>query len=182
LKTKILNNGVAKFINGGVTGDSLYVYLNGQQKIIPIQIETSPNSQDHYDSTGNPNPGWIISIPDKTLGGGETSFEYLNDHIVTGIINRAIVRLSVVNDAVSTHEFGHVFIASNRYTMGHCTIPPFYNVSGTNALTIMTPDNLKLPPPGDADIKAAHIIYTYLPRARLNDILGKSFSDGEPVY
>jgi hypothetical protein len=178
LKNKILNNGVADYIEGGVTGDSLYVYINGQQKIIPIQIETSPNSQDHYDSTGSPKLGWIIVMPDMPLGGGKTDFFWDFDNNWT-LTKRARIRLSIVNDAVPTHEFGHAFIASNPDYDGHCNIPPFYNgpPPATNTLTIMTPDNLKLPPPGVADIKASHIIYenTYLTGENINDILGDNF-------
>jgi len=164
------------------SSNDIELYLEGRELDSFIQIDNSyPPSNPHYSvaSTIEPNDGWIIVVPNNIVG-GQTSFGYLNNSTSTGTINKVRIDLipSVVtlNNPTVTHEFGHAFIASNWRddTNGHCNILPFYNVSGTNTLTIMTPNNLKLPPPGLADEKAAKIVYenTYLPREKLDDILG----------
>lgn len=167
------------------SSSDIELYVEGRELDSLIQIDNSyPPSNPHY-TLGpigpGPDEGWIIVVPNN-LGGGETYFAYLNDTILTGIINRVRIDLdpSIVNlnNPIATHEFGHAFIASNSNWNGHCDIPPFYYAyPGTNTLTTMTPNNLKLPPPGVADIKASHIIYenTYLPREKLDDILGDNF-------
>ena len=170
--------------------------LNGSNPgWVDVQIDMNDPNQDppnkHYTLSSDRkiildiNSGWIIIFPNN-IGGGQVFHGYLNNNKSTGIINRAIIDLGVVNNAVTTHEFGHVFIASNPGYDGHCNIPPFYNglPPATNTLTIMTPNNLKLPPPGVADIDARKIEYNYpyFPGKMIDDILGQTFSDGESVY
>ena len=158
--------------------NDIRIYVEGRN--LNVQKDSGSLYTKHYSTTSvpdqiTPDPGWIIVAP-KNIGGGQTSFFWDFD---SGKIKRARIDLGVVNDVVPTHEFGHAFIAANPDYDGHCNIPPFYyaSPSGANTLTIMTPDNLKLPPPGVADQKAAHIVYenTYQPREKLDDILGISF-------
>jgi len=125
----------------------------------------------HYTKSGNiitgVDSGWIIVFPDNSLkNDGETPQGYLINN--TGIIPRALIKIlpqhAVYNDSVLTHEFGHVFIALN----GEATLSP--------SQTIMNPSNV-ITTPGVADIKAGKIIYenTYLPREKLDDILGMNW-------
>jgi hypothetical protein len=186
LKTKELN-GLANHFDGTIVGDSLYLSVNGQQKIIPIIIESSPNSQDHYTVESNlifPEVGWITFAPDKGLGGGRTNFFWDFDYSRV-LLKRARIDLGVVNDVISLHESLHVFQGANPDYNGHCDILPFYNEDWQeNILTIMIPDRIGITSSGPADIDARKIVYNYAysPGKDIEDILGQTFSDGESVY
>ncbi len=149
---------------------------------IDVQVDTNdPNenpADKKYDIVGGkivPYPGWIVVAPKDTAGGETFLFGGLDGILIKraridlGGVNNSIppINLGGVNDGVPTHEFGHVFIASNPLTDGHSTILD-------NRYTIMTATNLKSPPPGVADEKAAKIIYedTYQYGEDLNNILG----------
>ena len=149
--------------------NDIRIYVEGRN--LNVQKDSGSLYTKHYSTTSvpdqiTPDPGWIIVAP-KNIGGGQTSFFWDFD---LGKIKRARIDLGVVNDTTPTHEFGHAFIAANPDYNGHSSIL-------LNPLTIMTVDNLKLPPPGVADVKAAHIIYedTYKTGEGLDDILGTTF-------
>jgi hypothetical protein len=157
--------------------NDIRIYVEGRN--LNVQKDNGSLYTKHYSITSvpgqiTPDIGWIIVAP-KNIGGGQTNFFWDFD---LGEIKRVRIDLGVVNDAITTHEFGHTFIASNPDYNGHCNIHPFYNDDWhENTLTIMTPDRLGLINPGVADIKASHIVYedTYLPREKLDDILGDNF-------
>ena len=150
------------------------LFINSKKNLGSIiQPDTKDNqdSNNHYDSSGNPNSGWIIVVPENNLTdmynntiAGKTS-DYSTDYLRDGIIKRSKIEIRPehAGDAKMSHEFGHAFIAPN----GEASNPLF------SKYTIMDP-NGTIPLPADADIKAGKIIYedTYLPREKLDDILG----------
>lgn len=141
-------------------------------------------------------PGYILVIPDNSLGSnimGITHLGYKNN-LTTGIINRAIIRIkpSIGNGndfkkAVS-HEFEHVFdlpydlpliVDSQGRSLGDSGYQITYDSQTLlNPLTILRYDtsNTTLGE-GEADKEDPYIINgdTYLPRERLDDILGTIF-------
>ena len=145
------------------------LFINNKKNlglIIQQDFKDNQNSNKHYDSSGNPYPGWIIVVPDNSIpDAGETRNWYLNN-LISGIINGSRIRIrpehAIYNDPVLTHEFGHAFIAPD----GEATQLP-------SSLTIMHID-FNIFTPGVADEKAGKIVYedTYLPREKLDDILG----------
>lgn len=119
-----------------------------------------------------PKPGYVIVVPKKNLMGfvdgkeigieGKTDV-YYNDRL-RGVINKGKITIrpinAVVNNRTFSHEWEHLFDAPDR----EATILP--------ALINQTAGSINKP--AAADIKAGQIIYekTYLPREKLDDILG----------
>ena len=155
------------------------LFINNKKDLgLIIQQDLTKSDQysnNHYDSSGDPKRGYIIVVPNSTLMGlvdntetaiaGKTSY-YPADYLTDGIIKRNKIEIrpgdATDNNRTVSHEFGHAFIAPN----GEATILSDY--------TIMYPYNGRIVKPADADIKAGKIIYedTYLPREKLDDILG----------
>ena len=148
------------------------LFINSKKNLGSIIRQDTKDNQDsnkHYDLSGNPEIGWIIVVPNNSiLYAGQSKLWNLEDNAITGVMNKAKVEIkpehAVDNDPVLTHEFGHVFIAPN----GEATLSPNLTIMNINWV-IFTP--------GVADIKAGKIIYedTYLPREKLDDILGLSW-------
>mgnify|MGYP001566158384 FL=1 len=126
-----------------------------------------------------PDEGWVIEVPNSNVKdmygnaiAGKTTNFYLNGTSASGIINRSIIEIrpehAVYNDPVGPHEFGHVFIAPNGEAKILATL--------STDKTIMIPA-WDIVNPGVADEKAGKIIYenTYLPREKLDDILGMNW-------
>ena len=149
-----------------INPNDIRLYVEG--RVLNVQKDNFSSTKHYSTSRGYIEPylGWIIVAP-SNISNSETEFFWSLDD---DRIKRARIDLGVVNDTVPTHEFGHAFIASNPWTNGHSTIL-------LNPFTIMTATNLKSPPPGDADIKASHIVYesSYQLWEKLDNILGTSF-------
>ncbi|VVB82349.1 Uncharacterised protein [uncultured archaeon] len=154
-----------------------YVIKGRDLSTLTVQKDSSYSTNHHYTSNtkgiASVESGWIFVIPDNnvTANGsgvsGKTELGYFNSS-ATGIINNALITIvpQHANDgkSVLTHEFGHAFIAPD----GEATLSPYQ--------TIMNPSNV-ITTPGVADVKAGKIIYenTYLPREKLNEILGMNW-------
>jgi len=145
------------------SSSDIKLYIEGKKDLVGI----NPPLDEMLEGDGiTPQIGYIVVVPDNTIPAAGKAV--INpDALSTGIINRAIIYITPLyvaegNPTVS-HEFGHVFIAPN----GEAT-------TLSNTLTIMVGGNQYLSLPGPADVKSAKIVYenTYLPREKLDDILG----------
>jgi hypothetical protein len=127
-----------------------------------------------------PKEGWIVVVPDNSISNaGETTdwYQPRNGSNATGIINGSLIKIAsawngvdneFVNNPVITHEFGHAFIAPDGEAS---TLFGGYTIMNPSD----TPFIFQSPYiPKIADKKAGQIIYepTYLPREKLDDILG----------
>jgi len=150
--------------------DDIGAYVSKARNLSTLNVEVD-SINPHYTKEGNIitgiESGWIIVIPDNSMpNAGETPRGYLYDG--SGVIKKALIKIdstiSSYNNPVLTHEFGHAFIAPN----GEATLSSYQ--------TIMNPSNY-ITTPGVADKKAGKIIYenTYLPREKLDDILGMNW-------
>ncbi len=145
-------------------------FVEGKQLDNYIQRDGQDGGTIHYgDSfTNGVDDGWVIVVPNDSLGGGRTFFE------PTSTINKVWIEIDpdYVTDInpVTTHEFGHAFIArGGSDPNGHTNA-----ISGN--LTIMTASQDRNTP-GVADEKAAKVIYedTYQVGEVLDNILGTNF-------
>lgn len=186
IKSKIINlnpKDIELYLNG-------YIFPSSQKdnpslSFVQEDKSDTPEINKHYSSNGSiitgVDSGWIVVAPNTKLGYAGTTGNgyYVNPdiHTSTQTVISSLIQIlpsdvdtyGINGHPVVSHEFGHAFIAQN----GEAS-----SLSGT--YTIMDPDSYSLIPPcipKVADIKAGQIIYeeSYLPREKLDDILGMNW-------